>query len=104
GTVDLGGVLAGEGAAAMRRRPAIGIDDDLAAGEAAVAVRPADHELAGGVDVPDRMLADPALRQRLADVRFHDGLDVVGGELFVEMLGRYHDLGGFDRLAVLVAD
>ena len=51
--VDLGGVLAREGAAAMRGRAAIGVDDDLAAGEAGVAIGPADDELAGRVDVPD---------------------------------------------------
>ena len=52
--VDLGRVLAREGAAAMRGRAAIGVDDDLAAGEAAIAVGAADDELAGRVDVPDR--------------------------------------------------
>ena len=60
--VDLGRVLAGEGAAAVRRRAAVGVDDDLAAGEAAVAVGAADEELAGRVDVPDRLRRDPALR------------------------------------------
>ena len=37
--VDLGRVLAGEGAAAVRGRAAVGVDDDLAAGQAGVAVR-----------------------------------------------------------------
>ena len=55
--VDLGRVLAGEGAAAVRGRAAIGVDDDLAAGQAGVAVRAADDELAGRVDVPDGVLA-----------------------------------------------
>ena len=55
--VDLGRVLAGEGAAAMRRRAAVGVDDDLAPGEAAIAVGAADEELAGRVDVPDRVVA-----------------------------------------------
>ena len=50
GAVDLGGILAGEGAAAMRRRAAVGVDDDLAAGDSAVALRPADLERAGRVD------------------------------------------------------
>ena len=52
-TVDLGRILAGEGAAAVRRRAAVGVDDDLAAGEAGVAVGAADVELAGRIDVPD---------------------------------------------------
>ena len=66
--VDLGRVLAGEGAAAVRRRAAVGVDDDLAAGEAAVAVRAADDELAGRVDVPDGLARDPAVGQRLEDI------------------------------------
>ena len=63
-TVDLGRVLAGKGAAAMRRRAAVGVDDDLAAGQAAVAVGAADEELAGGIDVPDGPWRDPAFGQR----------------------------------------
>ena len=37
-TVDLGGVLTGKGSPAMRRGAAIGIDDNLAAGQAGIAV------------------------------------------------------------------
>jgi hypothetical protein len=37
-TVDLGRVLAAEGAAAVRGSAAVGVDDDLAAGDAGVAV------------------------------------------------------------------
>ena len=47
--VDLGRVLAGEGAAAVAGGAAVGVDDDLAAGEAAVGVGAAEHERAGGV-------------------------------------------------------
>ena len=50
-TVDLGGVLAGEGAAAVTAHAAVGVDDDLAASEAGVAHGPADDEAAGWVDV-----------------------------------------------------
>ncbi len=49
--IDLGRVLAREGAAAVRRGTAIGVDDDLAAGDARVAVGAADLEQAGRVDV-----------------------------------------------------
>jgi hypothetical protein len=45
----------------MRRRhagrAAIGVDDDLAAGQAGVAIGAADDELAGRVDVPDGLLS-----------------------------------------------
>src|SRR6476469_10142466 len=40
--IDFRGVLAGGGAAAMRRVAAVGVDDDLAAGETAVSIRSAD--------------------------------------------------------------
>ena len=49
--VDLGRVLAGERAAAVARDAAVGVDDDLAAGQAGVAERAADDEAAGRVDV-----------------------------------------------------
>ena len=48
--VDLGRVLAAERAAAVRAGAAVGVDDDLAAGQAAVALRAADDEAAGRVD------------------------------------------------------
>src|SRR3546814_12673523 len=47
-TVDLGRVFARERAAAVRAGATVGIDDDLAAGEAAIALRAADDEAAGG--------------------------------------------------------
>ena len=102
--VDLGRVLAGEGAAAVRRRAAVGVDDDLAAGEAAVAVGAADEELAGRVDVPDGLRGDPALRQRLDDVGADDRARRPSEvRLGIEMLVRDDDLRRLDRLAVLVA-
>src|SRR5262245_19555989 len=49
--VDLGRILAREGAAAMRSCPAIGVDDDLAPGEPRVAVMAANDETSGGIHV-----------------------------------------------------
>ena len=51
GAVDFGRVLAGERAAAVPRRAAVGVDDDLAARDAGIGLRPADDEAAGRVDV-----------------------------------------------------
>ena len=62
--VDLGRVLAGEGAAAVAGHAAVGVDDDLAAGEAGVADRAADHELAGRVDEEVARAARPRRRGR----------------------------------------
>ena len=47
--VDLRRVLAAERAAAVAGRAAVGVDDDLATGEAGVSVRAAEHEIAGRV-------------------------------------------------------
>ncbi len=49
--VDLGRVLAAERPAAVPRPAAVGVDDDLSPGQSAVAVRPADDEPPGRVDV-----------------------------------------------------
>src|SRR5262245_36384903 len=106
GAVDLGRVLAREGAAAVRGVAAVGVDDDLAAGEAAVAVRTADYEVAGRVDEEiGWALRHPAVRQRRGDRVLDHVLDharrvllAVAGLRIV--LGRNHDLGAADRLAV----
>ena len=99
GAVDLGRILAREGAAAMGRRAAIGVDDDLAPGEAAIAVGTADHEAAGRIDVELLLRAHPALGQHVQHMGPHDlahlGLLEIGA-----MLGRDHDRGRPDRLAV----
>src|SRR6185369_5374262 len=49
--VDFGRVFAGERAAAVAAHAAVGVDDDFPAGETAVALRAADDEAAGGIDV-----------------------------------------------------
>src|SRR5207244_10978419 len=56
--IDLGRVFAAECPAAVPAPPAVGIDDDLAAGQSAVAVRPAFEEDAGGIDVKDDVVVD----------------------------------------------
>ena len=56
GTVHLGAVLTGECAAAVTGISAVGVYNDLTAGQSAVAVRSADHETACGVDKELRVL------------------------------------------------
>ena len=94
GAVDLGRVLAGEGAAAVAGVAAVGVDDDLAAGEAGVAHRAADDELAGRVDEQPVALG---LEAEVGDLRRDDVLGDVGGEQAddVDVLGvlRGHDDG-----------
>src|SRR5690606_34049284 len=72
GAVHLGRVLAGEGAAAVTGHAAVGVDDDLAAGQAAVAHRAADDELAGRVDVVLGVLVQQFGRQGVLDDQLHD--------------------------------
>src|SRR5690606_3300471 len=105
-TVDLSRVLAAERAAAVRGRAAIRVDDDLAAREARVAVRPADLEAAGRIDVIFGFVREQIGRQDVGDDLLHVGVEL--GFLFAlvvapGVLGRDDDRGRRDRLAVLEA-
>ena len=77
--VHLGRVLAGESTAAMGALAAVGVDDDLAAGEAGVAVGAADDELPGGVHMQDEAVdeARGLLREGGLQARDEDGLHIV---------------------------
>ena len=103
-TVDLGRILAGERATTVRRCAAIGVNDDLATGQAAVAVRTADDEAARGVDQVADVVANQFLRQHrlddLLDHRFGD----LGVRHFRVVLGRHHHGVDRHRLAVDVLD
>ena len=106
--VDLRRILAGERAAAVRGRAAVGVDDDLAAGQTGVAHRAADDELAGRVAVEEALLLEPPrvveilrkdrLEDGLRDVGLHQGLDVDA----LAMLGRNDDALDLDRPAPAV--
>ncbi len=62
-TVDLRRILARERTAAVTGIAAVGVDDDLATRQAAVAHRATDHEPTGRVDVVLGALVDPLRRQ-----------------------------------------
>src|SRR5690242_4552651 len=62
GAIDLARILAAEGAAAVASHSAIRVDDDLPTGEPRIALRTADHEPAGGVDVILDLLRPEMLR------------------------------------------
>src|SRR4029077_20640173 len=63
GAIHLRGILAAERAAAVTTHAAVGVDDDLSAGEARVALRTADDKAAGGID----MKLDGLVAQLLRD-------------------------------------
>ena len=103
--VDLGRVLAGERAAAVARHAAVGVDDDLAPGEAGVADRAADHEPAGRVD--EEVLAQLGrVVELLGQDRLNDVLpEVVRDHRFgaLAVLRGDQELLDLDRPAVDVA-
>ena len=74
--VHLGGILAGECAAAVARVTAIGVHDDFAPCEAGVTVRPADDEAAGGVHEDARVFIQQLCRDdganHMGDYRLAD--------------------------------
>ena len=65
--VDLAGVLAAEGTAAVAGIAAVGIHDDLTAGQAGVTLRAANDKAAGGVDVVLGILVQQFCRDNLLD-------------------------------------
>ena len=52
--------------------------------------------------MPDGLVGDPALRQRLADIGLGDAADVGRRQTLVDMLMRENDLRRLDRLAVFI--
>ena len=100
GAVYFRGVLAGEGAAAVTAHAAVGIDDDLAAGKAGVAMRSADDETAGGIDVELGMGIDHAGRNDRVDDVFPDvGFDLRRADIIAVLGG---DDDGIDALGAAV--
>ena len=105
--VDLAGVLAAEGAAAVGATAA-GVDDDLAACEAGVAVGASYHKLASGVDVVVHLVEEgPHLLRELGNDARHQHLLHVALDALehaaVGLLLADAFLLGVDKLVVLGA-
>ncbi len=102
GTVNLRAVLAGECSAAVTTDTAIGIDDDLAAGETCIAVRSADDETSGRIDEDLGVVINHGrINNRVDNVLADILVDLLLRNLFV-MLSRNDDRLKADRLVVLV--
>src|SRR5262249_32972933 len=100
--IDLGGILAAEGPATVPAPAPVAVHDDLAAGEPGVAMRPADHEATGRVDVVLRIGIQEVFSNRLAD---HFGFDVIRNLILLDlfrMLRRDDDRRDANRPAVFV--
>ena len=70
GAVDLRGVLAGERATPVLVTAAVGVDENLASGQAGVGFRASLHKAPGGVDVVLGVLVHHAVRDDLTDNEF----------------------------------
>ncbi|OIQ81510.1 hypothetical protein GALL_367270 [mine drainage metagenome] len=88
----------------MRGGAAVGVDDDLAPGEPAVALRPADDEAPGGVDEVLDLAAHEFVRQHGLDDVLDDAFAQIGHLDVGRVLGGQHDGVDGDRAAVLVAE
>src|SRR5690606_991045 len=99
--VNLRRIFAGEGTAAVRGVSAVGVDDDLAAGQSGITHRAADLELAGRIDVVFGVFVKEFRGKGRLDHFFEnilsDLLDVDG-----RRLGRNNDRIDAKRLAIAV--
>src|SRR5450830_1891696 len=98
-TVDLGRILARERAAAVRSCAAVGVDDDLATGQATIALRTADNETAGRIDQITGIL-QPFSRHHRTDDFFDRGFFDGFVFHFRRMLRGQHNGVDRDRAAV----
>src|ERR1700730_10310957 len=100
--VDLGRILAAEGAAAVTSHAAVGVHDNLASGKTGVAHGAADHETSGGIDVVLGIFVE----QLGGDGGLDDVLQNVASEFFVAdclcVLSGNDDCVHTDGLVVLV--
>ena len=80
GAVHLGRILPGKGSTPVTAHSAVGVDDDLAAGQATVTLRPPGDETSGGVD-KDLCLTIHQFHGNygLNDVAANPGMDVFVG-------------------------
>ena len=91
-TVNLGRVLSGEGSPTMPPHASISVDDDLAACEARVTLRAANHKLTGRIDQELGLLRQHALGKHRLD-------DLFNAEFFdFGVLGSFSVLCGDDNI------
>mmetsp|Transcript_18826 Transcript_18826/g.56867 ORF Transcript_18826/g.56867 Transcript_18826/m.56867 type:complete len:327 (+) Transcript_18826:548-1528(+) len=102
--VDLGRILARESAATMGAPAAVGVNDDLAAGEASVTLRAANDELARRVNVEVARLTIVDGESGIAVLQL-DGVERSDNNLFVDQLVHLlHGRGKHLRASVLATE
>src|SRR3989338_3830328 len=80
-------IFSGESSASVATVSSVGIHDDLAAGESAVARGASDDEAPGRVDVKHSLFIDVLFADRVDDVAFHIGTDLFVGNTLGMLCG-----------------
>ena len=86
----------------MPSHSAVTVDNNLATGQASVALRAADDEVAGRIYEKLRALIQHLGRQDFFDHFFHDEAANFGMFYVARVLGRNDNAGNTDRFAVFV--
>ena len=102
--VDFGGVFPAEGSAPVATGSSVGIDNDFAAGEPAIALGSPDDKAAGGIDQKFGPAIEHFFGEDFADELFdNELLDLAMGDV-VAVLGGNHDGGDADGFVLAVLD
>ena len=103
-SIDLGGVLTGEGASSVGTPTSIGINDNLSAGKTSITVRSTNDESARGVQMVDGLLIQVLGRDHLGDNVLHKlSLDVLVGDILRMLGGDQHGVDtDRDHAAIVV--
>src|SRR5665811_2536268 len=102
GAINLRRILAAERAATVAPHATIRVDDDLAPGEAGVALRTSDDEASGWIDVElDGLVAQLFRDHRLDDFGYDRLAELLGGDV-LRVLRRDDDGLDTDRKSVLI--
>ena len=86
--VDFGGIFSTEGATPVATRPAVGIDDDFAAGETAIAFGSPDDEATSGINEKFCAPIEHLFRENFADELFDNELLDLAMRDVLTVLGR----------------
>jgi hypothetical protein len=103
-SIDLGGVLTGEGTSSVGTPTSIGINDNLSAGKTSITVRSTNDESARGVQMVDGLLIQVLGRDHLGDNVLHKlSLDVLVGDILRMLGGDQHGVDtDRDHAAIVV--
>src|SRR5208283_1173179 len=105
GAIDLGRIFSAESAATVASHAAVGVDDDLAAGQAGVAHGAADDETSGGIDVVLGVFVEQVGRDHgLDDMLQNAGAEFVVGHGLGVLRGNHDGIDAHDFALGVIFD